>query len=65
MEHRVEELKEKQAQREKIISAILRKKEAKYKRIPGTQILQKNDVTETAKLLLGTASHNDTSENQK
>ncbi len=39
----MEEVKQSMAEKEKIFSIILRKKQSKFKKIPGTQIIKRNN----------------------
>lgn len=40
-----------------MLATILRKKQSKFKRVPGTQLVQPNDPHETAQKILGIANH--------
>jgi hypothetical protein len=47
--------------KQQILSIILKKRQSKFKRIPGTSLLQKNDIDSTAKEYLGIKNKNKSS----
>ena len=50
---RMEEVKKEMVVKQNIFSTLLRKKQSKYKRVPGTQIIKPYDAREDAKMYLG------------
>lgn len=42
-------------EKEKVFSILIKRKQSRYQRIPGTQLLKMNNPKEAAKIFLGTA----------
>ena len=56
----MQEVREDLAYKEKILSIMIKKKQSRFTKVPGTQILKVNDPYEAAKIYLGTADHRKT-----
>ena len=53
----MQEVKKDMAQKEKVLSVLIKKKQSRYKKVPGTQFLKMNDPNQSAKIFLGTVNH--------
>lgn len=48
-------VKEDMAEKQKVLSIMIKKRQSRFIKVPGTQILKVNDPCEAAKLYLGTS----------
>ena len=53
--YHIQEVRQDMADKEKVLSVLIKKKQSRYKKIPGTKILQMNNPSNEAKSFLGTS----------